>query len=120
MRGPRVASAISVVQFGGAYGDIDAPLLHGLKAFQRIRARRGDYLAALGRNGLSIFRVGVDGALTLNDQLVFDTAFLPGRAPGLCVLTIDGARPAFVPVFIPAPPPGDHGDQRSRYACRGK
>jgi Ca2+-binding RTX toxin-like protein len=27
-----------------------------------------------------------------------------GRAPGLCVLTIDGARPLFVPVFIPPPP----------------
>lgn len=82
---------MSVLQFGGVYGDVDDPLLHGLTAFQPIEIDGTIHLAALGRNGLSVLRVGVDGALSVADQVAFSAAFLPGWLPGLSVLTLDGA-----------------------------
>jgi Ca2+-binding RTX toxin-like protein len=82
---------MSVLQFGGVFGEVDDPLLFGLTAFQRVEIGEAVYLAALGRNGLSIFRVGGGAALTLADQLDFATAFLPGWSPGLSALTFDGA-----------------------------
>ncbi len=96
---------MSAVQFGGVFGAIDDPLLRGLTAFQRVEIGESVYLAALGRNGLSIFRVGADGALDLSDQLGFQTAFLPGWLPGLSALTIDGAAHLVVAGQMPGGTP---------------
>jgi Ca2+-binding RTX toxin-like protein len=81
---------MTVFDFGGVFGATDDPLLRGLTAFEGVLVGGIPYLAAAGRNGFVSFRIEAGGALTEVGRLTFGTAFLPGAAPSLEVLSIAG------------------------------